>query len=80
MLSEKVEEHILKYTPMEEVYGRTKAAGRRVKEQASLYTHRRQGQAAGARQPDARTCGGCPVLCSSPAAPPQRLRQNRHLV
>lgn len=32
MLSEKVKEHKLKYTPMEEVYGQMKAAGRRGKE------------------------------------------------
>lgn len=40
---EKLKEHMLKYTPREEVHG-SKAAGRRVKKQLSLSKHRRKGR------------------------------------
>lgn len=69
MLSEKITERMLESIPMEEVYGRTKAAGRTVKGYMSLFHNRRKGQAGGARQSLTHAHAGGVIRFSGPKAP-----------
>lgn len=66
MLSE-ITERMLESIPMEEVYERTKAAGRTVKGYTSLSTT--EGQAGGARQTLMHAHAGGVIRFSGPTAP-----------
>lgn len=81
MLSEKITERMLESIPMEEVYGRTKAAGRTVKGFTSLSTTEEKArQVEPGRHWRMRTQGVSLVSAAPQPHPAQCLMQNRHLV
>lgn len=82
MLSEKVKEHKLKYTPMEEVYGQMKKQEEGERNKKVFTKHSRKGQAGGARQTLTQAhAGGVSFTSAAPQCHlTQCLLHNRHLV